>query len=398
MRHLQLIFLVILIISFPLSVQADFLKKVTKTTKKAGNEIVEVVEPTIEKTANGVVNTSANVFDWAATTGDSAGDSVSDFSDTLITYEKVLSEAWKSGWRHSGSLDYTGPLSPAALSGNFNIITYNIDGFPQAIGGNSSEDARSISAILESMALDIVVFQEDFTKHDELLSNLTTSTYPFRSNHWQGTETTFGDGLAIISKFPFNVEDYRKVQWNKCAGTLWERILGTSTHPDCMTEKGFSVVTLDIDEGLQIDFYNLHQDAGGDSKSLASKQINMAQLAEYINTHSADKVVIVAGDFNMELGALTSAIELTHLSTWIEFLNNTGLSVMCLEVFDNWNECDAVGFDKPDHILFKSNNEYTLYPLTIEHAAEFGEINKIDPEHGLSDHYPLKGTFYWEKN
>jgi len=36
--------------------------------------------------------------------------------------------------------------------------------------------------------------------------------------------------------------------------------------------------------------------------------------------------------------------------------------------------------------------------LTIEHAAEFGEINKIDNENGLSDHYPIKGAFYWEKN
>ncbi|MBA2483594.1 MAG: hypothetical protein H0V39_04070, partial [Nitrosomonas sp.] len=220
MKHLQLIFLVILIISFPLSVQADFLKKVTKTTKNAGNEIVEVVEPTIEKTTNGVVNTSVNVFDWVETTGDS-----------VKSYEKVLAEAWKTGWRHSGSLDYTGPLSPAALSGHFSIMTYNIDGFPQVIGGNSSEDTRSISAILESMSLDIVVFQEDFTKHDELFSSLTTSTYPFRSNHWRGTETTFGDGLATISKFPFNFRDYRKVQWNECAGTLWEKFLGTSSHP-----------------------------------------------------------------------------------------------------------------------------------------------------------------------
>ena len=393
MKHLCLLLLVIPLISSPLYVQAGFLKNVIKQTKNAANETVEVVEPAVGKTVNGVVNTGADVIDWFGTTDNS----VADYGVTLTKYENVLSEAWETGWSHSESLEYTGPLSPAAYSGSFNILTYNVDGLPEIIGGNSSENTRSISAILETLALDMVVFQEDFTKHDDLISNLTTSTYPYRSDHWKGTKTTFGDGLATISKFPFNYGDYKKVQWNKCAGTLWGKIIGEISNPDCMTEKGFSVVTLDIDQGLQIDFYNLHQDAGSDRKSLASKQTNMAQLAEYINSYSSEKVVIVAGDFNMKLGALTSPKELAHLSIWIDFLNSTGLSVMCMEVYNNWNECDASGFDKPDHILFKGNNEYALYALSIDHVAEFGEINKIDTENGLSDHYPLKGTIYWEK-
>ena len=374
---------------FTISTQAGFLDKV----QNAVEEVAAVVEPTIQEAVDEIVNTGDDVVGWFKTTGNT----VADYADELAKYDNILTEAWETGWSHSGSLEYTGPLSSAANSGNFNVMTYNIDGFPEAIGGNSSEDANSISAILESLALDIVVFQEDFTKHDELISNFTTTTYPYRTAHWKGTATTFGDGLATASKFPFNYWDYNKVQWDQCGGTLWEQILGTSSHPDCMTEKGFSVVTLDIDEGLQIDLYNLHQDAGSDSKSLAAKQTNMVQLAEYINTHSAGKVVIVAGDFNMKLGALTTAIELTHLSIWIDFLNSTGLSVMCMEVYDNWNDCETAGFDKPDHILFKGNNEYALYALTIEHAVEFGEINKIDTENGLSDHYPLKGAFYWEK-
>jgi exonuclease III len=390
MKHLIYTLFFLSLFSFTISTQAGLLKKV----KIAANEVVEVIEPTAEDAADGIANTGTDVVDWFKTTDNT----VTDFADELAKYDNILTEAWETGWSHSGSLEYTGPLSSTAYSGSFNVITYNIDGFPEAIGGNSSEDTKSISAILESLSFDVVVFQEDFTKHDELISNFTTVTYPYRTAHWKGTATTFGDGLAIVSKFPFNYWDYNKVQWEQCAGTLREKILGANSHPDCMTEKGFSVVTLDIDEGLQIDFYNLHQDAGGDSESLAAKQTNMTQLAEYINTHSAGKVIIVAGDFNMKLGALTSTKELTHLSIWIEFLNSTGLSVMCMEVYNNWNDCDAAGFDKPDHILFKGNNEYALYALTIEHAAEFGEINKIDTENGLSDHYPLKGAFYWEKN
>jgi exonuclease III len=386
MKHLIHALVIISLFSFTISAQAGFLDKV----KKTANEVVEAVEPTVED----AVDAGADAVNWLKTTDNKAAD----YADELAKYNNILTEAWETGWSHSGSLEYTGPLSPAAHSGTFNVMTYNIDGFPKAMGGNSSEDTKSISAILESLALDIVVFQEDFTKHDELISNFTTATYPYRTAHWKGSATTFGDGLATVSKFPFNYWDYTKVQWDQCEGTLQELILGTSSHPDCMTEKGFSVVTLDIDEGLQIDFYNLHQDAGGDSNSLAAKQTNMAQLAEYINTQSAGKVIIVAGDFNMKLGSLTSAKERTHLSIWIEFLNSTGLSVMCMEVYNNWNDCDAAGFDKPDHILFKGNNEYDLYALTIEHAAEFGEINKIDPENGLSDHYPITGAFYWEKN
>ncbi len=386
MKHFIHALIIISLFSFTILAQAGLLKKV----KKTANEVVEAVEPTVED----AVDAGADAVEWLKTTDNKAAD----YADELAKYNNILTEAWETGWSHSGSLEYTGPLSPAAHSGTFNVMTYNIDGFPKAMGGNSSEDTKSISAILESLALDIVVFQEDFTKHDELISNFTTATYPYRTAHWKGTATTFGDGLATVSKFPFNYWDYNKAQWDQCGGTLQELVLGTSSHPDCMTEKGFSMVTLDIDEGLQIDLYNLHQDAGGDSNSLAAKQTNMAQLAEYINTHSAGKVIIVAGDFNMKLGSLTSAKERTHLSIWIDFLNNTGLSVMCMEVYKNWNDCDAAGFDKPDHILFKGNNEYDLYALTIEHAAEFGEINKIDNENGLSDHYPIKGAFYWEKN
>ncbi|MDH5233308.1 MAG: endonuclease/exonuclease/phosphatase family protein [Gammaproteobacteria bacterium] len=386
MKHFIHALIIISLFSFTILAQAGPLKKVIKTA----NEVVEAVEPTVED----AVDAGADAVEWLKTTDNKAAD----YADELAKYNNILTEAWETGWSHSGSLEYTGPLSPAAHSGTFNVMTYNIDGFPKAMGGNSSEDTKSISAILESLALDIVVFQEDFTKHDELISNFTTATYPYRTAHWKGTATTFGDGLATVSKFPFNYWDYNKAQWDQCGGTLQELVLGTSSHPDCMTEKGFSMVTLDIDEGLQIDLYNLHQDAGGDSNSLAAKQNNMAQLAEYINTHSAGKVIIVAGDFNMKLGSLTSAKERTHLSIWIDFLNNTGLSVMCMEVYKNWNDCDADGFDKPDHILFKGNNEYDLYALTIDHAAEFGEINKIDNENGLSDHYPIKGAFYWEKN
>jgi exonuclease III len=370
--------------------QAGLFKKVKNTV----NEAVESAKPAVKDTAGKIANAGDDVVDWFKT----SGNTVADYAEELAKYDNILIQAWETGWSHSDSLEYVGPLSPADHSGSFNVMTYNIDGFPKEIGGNSHEDTESISAILETLALDMVVFQEDFTKHDALISNFTTTTYPYRTAHWKGTATTFGDGLATISKFPFNYREYNRVQWNQCAGTLWEQIIGTSSHPDCMTEKGFSVVTLDIDEELQIDFYNLHQDAGGDNKSLAAKKTNMAQLAEYINTYSAGKVVIVAGDFNMRLGALTNTIELTHLSTWIDFLNSTGLSVMCMEVYDNWENCDAAGFDKPDHILFKGNSEYNLYALSIEHAAEFGEINKIDTENGLSDHYPLKGTFYWEKN
>lgn len=387
MKHLIHTLAIFALVGFTISTQAGLLKKV----KNVANEMVE---PAVEDTANKIAGNGNDAISWFKETGNK----VADYADKLAQYDNILIQASETGWDHSGSLEYTGPLSSAAHSGSFNVMTYNIDGFPNEIGGNTTEDTKSISAILESLGPDMVVFQEDFTKHDALISNFTTTTYPYRTAHWKGTTTTFGDGLASVSKFPFNHLDYKKVQWNQCAGTLWKQILGTSSHPDCMTEKGFSVVTLDIDEGLQIDLYNLHQDAGGDSESLAAKKTNMAQLAEYINTYSAGKVVIVAGDFNMKLGVLTSAIELTHLSIWIDFLNDTGLSVMCMEVYKNWNECDAAGFDKPDHILFKGNNEYALYPMTIEHATEFGEINKIDTENGLSDHYPLRGAFYWERN
>jgi endonuclease/exonuclease/phosphatase (EEP) superfamily protein YafD len=55
---------------------------------------------------------------------------------------------------------------------------------------------------------------------------------------------------------------------------------------------------LRIDEGVYIDFYNLHADAGVETADDAARAANLQQVADYIDTWSIGNAVLVFGDTN----------------------------------------------------------------------------------------------------
>jgi endonuclease/exonuclease/phosphatase family metal-dependent hydrolase len=305
----------------------------------------------------------------------------------------IISELWPKGDKSSGGLDYSAPTD-TAISGSFNLTTYNVDGFPHSIGGNTTSDATSIAQKMEEMGLDIIVMQELFekTKHTKFVNNITTDTYPYRSYHFRGTRTTFGDGLLRFSRFPFDDSSngFDRVQWKNCAGDLTDYILN-GYNPDCLTEKGFTFARIDITTEFSIDLYNLHNDAGRDDDSVEVKEESMEQLAEYINKNSADNVVIVAGDFNLSWVEGKSNSD-WHQEIFENFLESTGVQMACVEITGSMEGCNN-DFYKPDHILYRGNNEYNLYLADLTHLDEFVDEDGDD----LSDHLPLHAEFVWEQ-
>lgn len=147
----------------------------------------------------------------------------------------------------AGALAFFGAAE--ALSGTFDLLTYNIAGLPEwisdnGIPGSKDKNTERIGSIIAQQGYDVVHVQEDFSYHKELYS---------KDNHPHRTKTKgnvpFGDGLNTLSNYPFSNFDRNK--WDKCY----------INEADCLTPKGFTYMRMNID-GAEIDFYNLHADAG----------------------------------------------------------------------------------------------------------------------------------------
>ena len=60
-----------------------------------------------------------------------------------------------------------------------------------------------------------------------------------------------GSGLNTISNYDW--VDFTRVKWDTCSD---------ASESDCLTPKGFTFMRWNPSEGVYIDFYNLHADAG----------------------------------------------------------------------------------------------------------------------------------------
>ncbi|MCP3941452.1 MAG: hypothetical protein GY710_08225 [Desulfobacteraceae bacterium] len=324
--------------------------------ENADKDIVDWFKNANEDTLNWFKTADKDVADWFKTAG----------SDTKIFLDFVQEVTHCVGYSSSGSIPFKIPDNLASTTGQFSVLTYNIHGFPEFIQGISEAEMRRVSALIESWDIDIAGIQEDWVTHEELISQLTTSTYPYRTNHYCGTPVTFGDGLATFSGFAFDPDASVRYQFNACDGTLMEFIKGEINSPDCATEKGFSMSRIYIANDLIVDFYTLHHNTGG---NYGVNSINMEQVAEYMAANSSGNVIVLTGDFNM--GSNDRVME--------DFANNNGFTFVCEEL--------GVGCGI-DMILYKGTNQYKLSAVSQE---------KLDGEN-LSDHDPRKAVLQWEKN
>jgi hypothetical protein len=87
---------------------------------------------------------------------------------------------------------------------------------------------------------------KDFNYHAHIYA---TDNHPYRTATSGGVP--LGSGLnTMANNWWF---DFRRIKWNKCSN---------ASGADCLTPKGFTFMRVHIDEGVHIDVYNLHADAG----------------------------------------------------------------------------------------------------------------------------------------
>ncbi|MGW3103510.1 jacalin-like lectin, partial [Streptomyces sp. NPDC001100] len=186
-----------------------------------------------------------------------------------------------------GGLTAAAPPASAAdpASGSFSTLTYNVAGLPESLSSASTPRDTSTTAIGQRIApYDIVHVEEDFNYHAYLYAADTAHAYRTPTSGGAG----IGSGLNTLSKIPYDEDDFERVHWNSCQ----------IDSGDCLTPKGFTFMRERLSEGVYVDFYNLHTNAGTNDGDEASRADNLSQLTSFISTHSAGNAVVVMGDTN----------------------------------------------------------------------------------------------------
>lgn len=255
----------------------------------------------------------------------------------------------------------------APRSGELTIVTYNVAGLPEVL--SQSAPARNIPLIGRLLnGYDLVLVQEDFWYHANLARDLLL---PHKSLPKVAIPTlaTLGDGLNRWSRFAFR--DHDRVPWKSCHGHL-----GCAS--DCLAQKGFDFARHELGDGIDLDVYNVHADAGTCAHDRSSRASEYDQLAEYIDRRSAGRAVVVAGDFNLDENDPADAPVLET------FAKRLGLRCAC----------DALrcGIATLDRVLVRSGADLRLEPVSWS-QPEFEAPDGRD----LSDHEPTAVRLRWER-
>ncbi|MHC3473091.1 jacalin-like lectin [Streptomyces sp. 7R007] len=287
-----------------------------------------------------------------------------------------------------GGLTATAPSAAAADSGSFSVLSYNVAGLPEGLSSASTPRDTSSTAIGQRIApYDVVHVEEDFNYHAYLYAGDTAHTYRTPTSGGAG----IGDGLNTLSKIPYDVDDFERVGWNSCQ----------LDSGDCLTPKGFTFMRERLAEGVYVDFYNLHTNAGTNDGDEASRADNLNQLTDFISTHSAGNAVVVMGDTNTRytrsadtIAEFASANGLTD--AWVQLIRGGSAPAKGSDAL----VCDQSGATVPntcevvDKVLYRGSKLVSLNATYYnnEHAKFLTDGGLM-----LSDHDPITVNFSWSR-
>ncbi len=285
----------------------------------------------------------------------------------------------------------TAAASPAtaADSGAFSVLTYNVAGLPEGISSAPTPRQSATTAIGGLVApYDIVHVEEDFNYHAALYAADTAHAYRTPTSGGAG----IGSGLNTLSKIPYDTDDFERVGWNSCQ----------LDSGDCLTPKGFTFMRERLAEGVYVDFYNVHTNAGTNDGDLASRADNLNQLTAFIAGHSAGNAVVVMGDTNTRytrsgdtVAEFAAANGLTD--AWVQLVRGGSAPAKGSDAL----VCDQSGTTVPDtcevvdKILYRGSRL-----VTLNATAYHNEHTRFLTADGLmlSDHDPITASFTWSRN
>ncbi len=323
----------------------------------------------------------------------------------------------------------TTPAEPP-IDGSFTALTYNVAGLAEQISGSSpATNSPLISPLLNGY--DLVLLQEDWvdvfqpirdgggpdlpplTGYHHLIvadadhehrSTPADPPYGTDADRVPAGPALIADGLNRLSRLPFG--DLTRQQWTNCNGELVIEGLEAVTDAaglgdaleaaglagtvdggasDCSALKGFSVATMELAAGAEVDVYNLHADAGNGEGDIAARKANFEQLAAHITEKSAGRAVLVGGDTNLKIADDRSE-RAADAEVWTAFQAATAITDVCLAI--DCGDDDAV----IDKFAFRSSDAVTLTPVTHRFERDVFQDASNEP---LSDHDALTVRFDW---
>lgn len=231
--------------------------------------------------------------------------------------------------------------------------------------------------------------QEDFNYHAALYAS---DTHAFRTPTSGGA--AIGSGLNTLSDFPYI--DFERVKWNDC----------NLSGGDCLTPKGFTFMRVRVSDGVWIDLYNLHADAGSEAGDVTARASNLGQLSNYIKASSAGMVVVIMGDTNARytrFGDSESVHGLLSNNTlsdaWVINIRGGSFPVSGAEALvcpfpfpSGTTQAQMVSCETVDKILTRSSSAITIQTTFTNENNAF--VNSTGAP--LSDHYPVSSRTSWK--
>ncbi|MGW2783037.1 jacalin-like lectin [Streptomyces populi] len=285
----------------------------------------------------------------------------------------------------------TAAASPAAAadSGTFSVLSYNVAGLPDGISSAPTPRQSATTAIGGLIApYDVVHVEEDFNYHAALYAADTAHAHRTPTSGGAG----IGSGLNTLSKIPYDTDDFERTGWNSCQ----------IDSGDCLTPKGFTFMRERLAEGVYVDFYNVHTNAGTSAGDLASRADNLNQLTAFIGTRSAGNAVVVMGDTNTRytrsgdtIAEFAAANGLTD--AWVQTVRGGTAPAKGSDAL----VCDQSGTTVPDtcevvdKILYRGSKLVTLNATSYhnEHTRFLTSDGLM-----LSDHDPITASFTWSRD
>ncbi|MBE1441467.1 jacalin-like lectin [Paenibacillus sp. OAS669] len=282
-----------------------------------------------------------------------------------------------------GSLFGGAASAEAAAPKSFSVLSLNVAGLPDVVSsGSPAANTQKISPLLNDY--DIVVVQEDFNYHNDLIKYVTL---PYTST--TSGPAGIGSGLNRMSRYPFT--DFIRTKWNKSYGIF-------DNGSDQLTPKGFDVARHQLEPGVNIDVYTLHADAGTDNGSMDARRDNIRQLKDYIKTYSDGNAVIVMGDTNCRYtrsgDVMEELLDENHLKdAWIELVRNGSIPPDGDALMDS-SQLNGPNYEVVDKILYRGSSIVQLQATSYKL-----EDTKFTDSSGnqLSDHYPVSAVFQYTK-
>lgn len=299
-------------------------------------------------------------------------------------------------------------VNAEGITNTFTAASLNVDGLPTINidlfnvhvnpDGRGEQGAKDISKYLmmSNKRYDLLAVQEDFNFNSELVSEFGNT---YGQGTWRGEV-----GLASILNPPSDT-DGLNFFWNKNNGReasdeSWTRYnTSVATEGNQYIQKGFRYYEVTLSDGLRVDVYITHMDAG-DGDAVNSRNAQWTQLANAVIQNSfTTRPKIIMGDFNSRytreniITNFKNPIEATGNYTfndaWIELVRsgsypNVGDASLSNEVVDKviYLNPTATGSAQLTALSYARETDYTV-----------GTVYGTSDQTALGDHGPVVVQF-----